>query len=215
MTICMIEILQLTKQLISKNHTKKTQSPNTTGKKKGLNPPAMRSATTKQKKDQFGFHNFLFVIKLPLPLVLPAVGFNSMKIIYCIHMALQVFSGFETKKGTWQCSPRPMLQLPWRWVESMSYISLQFSDISQSSCLRMSHKNAIWKRVRKKGNSRITLQKLFLLPRLSLDHHLITSSWSVNQTLSKQMSYQKCSENDPVSCQKRTPSKFTLDWAIA
>ena len=112
-----------------KSHEKDSE-PQYDGKKKGLNPPAMRSATTKQKKDQFGFHNFLFVIKLPLPLVLPAVGFNSMKIIYCIHMALQVFFRFWNKKGTWQCSPRPMLQLPGDgWIHEES---LQFAQIHHS-----------------------------------------------------------------------------------
>ena len=114
--------------------TRKNSEPQYDGKKKGLNPPAMRSATTKQKKDQFGFHNFLFVIKLPLPLVLPAVGFNSMKIIYCIHMALQVFSGFETKKGTWQCSPRPMLQLPGdRWIHELRALTMEVSPQNKQS----------------------------------------------------------------------------------
>ena len=54
----------------------------------------------------------------------------------------------------------------------------------------MSHKKAIWKEF-KKATHESLCKSYFLLPRLSLDHHLITSSWSVNQARSKQISYQK------------------------
>lgn len=97
--------------------------------------------------------------------------------IYYIHMALQVFSGFETTKK----APGNVAQGPccsFLEMGGIHEVSLQFAQIHHSPLVcECPTKMQFEKEFEKKAtHESLCKSYLFLLPRLSLDHHLITSS---------------------------------------